>query len=433
MPTGFDAWFANGGGDYFSPRFQVRNLQHLGYADGAWQGGSGDYSTSIIGNVSLAWVHSVAQREKPFFAYIAVKAAHEPFTPAPWYTEHWEESWPTREPRPPNWNCSVAARSRHHGCIASAPMLTAEAAAVITGSFQNRWRTLLSLDDLVKDVYTACEDSGVADRTYFVSTSDHGFQLGQLNIPMDKRHVYDWDTRIPLVIRGPGIPGGSRLEQPATLVDLAPTFLSMAGLPKPSTMDGRSLLPLLVDTSKNDSACAQLLPATQRHLRDGRDSSAPWRDSVFFTHFFYTENTKCVANCTSCSAQCHQHDSNCADSIHGLQCWSTLNAHWTQDPTVCTTQCYPTETRDNNFVALRHTPRDGSSSADTLYAEFHHGQLDEHPIDFRTPPNHVEYFDSSTDPWMMHNLHGEAARVDEEKVLQDKLRLWLACKGNECP
>eukprot|EP00966_Prymnesium_polylepis_P295450 6822588-Prymnesium_polylepis.1 len=63
---------------------------------------------------------------------------------------------------------------------------------------------------------------------------------------MDKRHVYDWDTRVHLLARGPGIPAGSTMAFPATMVDLAPTFLSIAGLPKPPTMDGRSLLPLFV-------------------------------------------------------------------------------------------------------------------------------------------------------------------------------------------
>ena len=332
-PEGFDAWFANGGGDYLSPRFTARNLEHLGL-DGVWQGTENDYSTSVIGNVSVAWIDSVAQGPKPFMAYIGVKAAHEPFTPAPWYAQHWDASWPVREPRTPNWNCTKASRSRHHGCIATAPMLTGSAESVITGSFKNRWRTLMSLDDLVRTAYTTCEKAGVAERTCFISMSDHGFQLGQFNIPMDKRHVYDWDTRIPFIIRGPGIPAGTRLEQPATLVDLAPTFLSIAGLPKPASMDGRSVLPLLVDET-NEAAWAELLPATRNHLllSGGRSAVASrWRDAVLLTHYFFTENVKCVGGCTRCSDQCQLHDSNCADAIAGKQCWATFNAHWEQDP-----------------------------------------------------------------------------------------------------
>ena len=39
------------------------------------------------------------------------------------------------------------------------------------------------------------KELGQLDRTYFFFSSDHGFQLGQFNIPMDKRHVYEWDTK----------------------------------------------------------------------------------------------------------------------------------------------------------------------------------------------------------------------------------------------
>ena len=192
VPAGFDAWFANGGGDYLAPRFIVSNLTGLGYPDGPWQGTEHDYSTSVIGNVSTAWIASVASGPRPFFAYIGVKAAHEPFTPAPWYAGRWDDSWPVHEPRPPVWNCSFESRRHHHGCIATAPMLTETAASVITGAFKNRWRTLLSLDDLVFSSYTACEQAGALDWTYFISTSDQ-YSLTDTNSSLESPpslHVY---------------------------------------------------------------------------------------------------------------------------------------------------------------------------------------------------------------------------------------------------
>ena len=76
---------------------------------------------------------------------------------------------------------------------------------------------------------------------------------------MDKRHVYDWDTRVHLLVRGPGVPPGSTWNAPATMVDLAPTFLGLAGVPKPPTMDGKSLMPLLTPHGG-------VPPATASHL-----------------------------------------------------------------------------------------------------------------------------------------------------------------------
>ena len=56
-------------------------------------------------------------------------------------------------------------------------MITDDAAAVIAGVFQNRWRTLMSVDDVISDVIELCEELGVANNTYFFYSSDHGFQV----------------------------------------------------------------------------------------------------------------------------------------------------------------------------------------------------------------------------------------------------------------
>ena len=146
VPAGFDAWMANGGGDYLGSPFNVQNISFGDYnvPDGVWKASSiagTNYSTSIIGNISIAWIQHVVRQDpaRPFFAYIAPKAAHEPFNPAPWYVDHWDSSWPAHEPRPINWNCSAATRANHHGNVATEPMISDAAATVITDVFKNRW------------------------------------------------------------------------------------------------------------------------------------------------------------------------------------------------------------------------------------------------------------------------------------------------------
>ena len=89
-PPGYDAWFANDGGDYIAPTFQTKGLESLGLSDGKvkFSAAAMNYSTSVIGNYSIKWMRKVAKEErKPFFAYIAPKAVHEPFNPAPWYVD----------------------------------------------------------------------------------------------------------------------------------------------------------------------------------------------------------------------------------------------------------------------------------------------------------------------------------------------------------
>ena len=82
---------------------------------------------------------------------------------------------------------------------------------------------------------------GAWDNTYWVISSDHGYNLGHHRIPSNKFLLYDHATRIPAVIRGPGIrPGDNPVL--GTNVDYASTWLAMAGIPNPHTYDGRLIL-----------------------------------------------------------------------------------------------------------------------------------------------------------------------------------------------
>ena len=91
-------------------------------------------------------------------------------------------------------------------------------------------------------MFARLEADGLLDNTYFVFTSDHGYHLGEFGMPIDKRQPYEFDIRVPLIVRGPGVPANATSRAPAALVDMAPTFLDMAGLPPDDGHDGLSLL-----------------------------------------------------------------------------------------------------------------------------------------------------------------------------------------------
>lgn len=418
VPPGFDVWFANGGGDYIAPRFMTKGVDGLPEGWVKFSNAPSNYSTSVIGNISLAFIEKAIHSERPFMAYIAPKAAHEPFNPAPWYRDTWDASWPEREPRAENWNCSAGSRRDHHGNIATEPLLSPEAARVITGVFKNRWRTLLSVDDLIADVIGKVEELGQLDNTYFFFSSDHGFQLGQFNIPMDKRHVYEWDTKIHLVARGPGIRPSSSFSAPGTQVDVAPTLLGLAGLAAPVDYDGHSIARFLISPELED----QVPQSTQRHLRalaEPGEAAQRWRKELFIEYYFVDYNTKCVLNCPNMSAYPFA-DSWCGDLANNRDCWCSREEK-------LETGCYYTETPANNFIALR----DFSGGRNVLYAEFQTGQLQEVPIDFSNV-DFLELYDVAKDPWQMSNLinHTEEAA---KQAWHRRLREWYQCAGNACP
>jgi hypothetical protein len=71
--------------------FSVWRHDTLSQQQGDFQFPMANYTTSVVGNVSIEWITKVVGESKatPFFAYVAPKAAHEPFNPAPWYRDHW--------------------------------------------------------------------------------------------------------------------------------------------------------------------------------------------------------------------------------------------------------------------------------------------------------------------------------------------------------
>ncbi len=102
---------------------------------------------------------------------------------------------------------------------------------------------MLAVDEMVASLIQELEDAGELDNTFMVFTSDNGFHGGEHRIKGGKRTPYEESARVPLFVKGPGVPAGSKIEQLALNTDFAPTFAGLAGIEFPA--DGRSLAPLL--------------------------------------------------------------------------------------------------------------------------------------------------------------------------------------------
>ena len=100
------------------------------------------------------------------------------------------------------------------------------------------------LDERVGTVLGALRDSGLEDDTIVLFTADHGEMLGERGLWF-KMAFFEAAARVPLVVRVPGGPGGVRVAEPVSQLDLAPTLLELCGLGGAGAMDGRSLAPAL--------------------------------------------------------------------------------------------------------------------------------------------------------------------------------------------
>ena len=135
--------------------------------------------------------------------------------------------------------------------------LTPSEIAAIGRDARARRTALLAVDDGVARIVKALRGRDELDETYIIFTSDNGYMQGEHRVRSGKMLPYDPSTRVPLIIRGPGIPEGQLSSELVANTDLAPTLLELAGAHAGKTVDGRSLLPF----ARNPA-----LPHTKRAL-----------------------------------------------------------------------------------------------------------------------------------------------------------------------
>lgn len=100
------------------------------------------------------------------------------------------------------------------------------------------------LDSEIGRLFRFLDESGLARDTLVVVTSDHGEEFMEHGRVDHFLTTYQEVLRVPLIFRGPGVPAGGRSAAPVSLVDVAPTLLSLAGARIPATLEGTDLSPL---------------------------------------------------------------------------------------------------------------------------------------------------------------------------------------------
>lgn len=110
--------------------------------------------------------------------------------------------------------------------------------------FRARIRSLQGVDQGVARTIKALRRTGEIDNTYVVFTSDNGFLLGEHRL-LTKNVPYWQSIRVPLLMRGPGVPHGAQRKGLATMIDLAPTIADLAGARPNLKVDGVSLMPTI--------------------------------------------------------------------------------------------------------------------------------------------------------------------------------------------
>jgi len=241
IPQGWDDWHAING-DFLSNglnengRMVDYDPDHY-YLDDLLSEKASDFTRSAAGPAPPFFT-----TKRPFFLYLATNAPHQPATPAP----RDENAYPNLKlPHPPNFDEKDV--SDKPGWIKDNPRLSPEQRGYMKELHRRRLQSMLAVDDMIGKLVKTLKERGALENTYIFFTSDHGFHLGEHRLGAGKWTPYEEDIRVPLVVRGPGVPEGESRDQLVLNNDLAPTLADLAGAKTPSFVDGRSLVPLLGD------------------------------------------------------------------------------------------------------------------------------------------------------------------------------------------
>ncbi|MGI9427329.1 MAG: sulfatase family protein [Bythopirellula sp.] len=287
-PQGYDYFeVLKGQGPYYNPPMRHGDAQgehgtrkHTGY------------TTDIITDLSLEWLKNSRDEDKPFMLMYQHKAPHRNWQPGPKYL-NWLDDKTIPEPetlRDDYANRASPARNqemtvRHHLTANDLKQtqprnFTAEqlkawnaaygpkneafdkARANMTEEEIFKWkyqryvkdylRCVKSVDDGVGRILDYLDESGLAENTVVIYSSDQGWYLGEHGW-YDKRWMYEESLRTPLLVRWPGrIEPKSTNDNIVSILDFAETFLDIAEAEVPGDMQGKSLVPLLQGNVPND-------------------------------------------------------------------------------------------------------------------------------------------------------------------------------------
>jgi arylsulfatase A-like enzyme/lysophospholipase L1-like esterase len=310
-PTGFDHWeILPSQGSYMNPDF-IR-------MDGTKEHVEG-YVTDIVTDKTLDWIKNRKDKSKPFVLMAQHKAPHRSWMPAPRHyslfdgvkmpepetlfddysnridavkkqemtiANHFFWGWDMMlpgEPTDPRFMGGLANEEyarmtesqkkdfdaaygpENEKLLAALPKMGDE--ELTRWKYQryikNYLSTVRAVDENIGRTLDYLEESGLAENTIVIYSSDQGFFLGEHGM-YDKRWMFEQSLSMPFVIKWPGVAkAGVETKAMIQNIDYAPTFLEMAGAPIPADMQGKSIVPILEAEGK---------------------APADWREAVFYQY-----------------------------------------------------------------------------------------------------------------------------------------------------
>jgi arylsulfatase A-like enzyme len=198
------------------------------------------FSSELFADAAIDFIEH-HKRDRPFYAYVAFTAPHDPRQPPPKYRKMYYDS---RPPLPKNFlpqhsfDNGHCAGGRDEG-LAAWPRTK----AVVSDQLAEYYGMITHMDEQIGRILAALERSGQAANTIVIFASDQGLAVGSHGL-LGKQSVYEHSMGAPLIFAGPGVPKGKSSQAFTYLLDIFPTVCALTGTAAPGDLAGHDLAPI---------------------------------------------------------------------------------------------------------------------------------------------------------------------------------------------
>jgi len=195
----------------------------------------GKHSSEVFSDAAIDFLGR--DHDKPFFLWLAYTAPHDPReSPEPYASRHAPGDIPLPDnfmPAHPFDNGELDIRDEQLAPMPRTPEIARRHLADYYGIIEH-------LDAQLARVLGALNDRRLANDTIVVYTADHGLAVGQHGL-LGKQNLYEHSIRVPMIVRGPGVPAGRQVDRLTMTCDLFPTLCALCGVETGDAAEGVSL------------------------------------------------------------------------------------------------------------------------------------------------------------------------------------------------
>src|SRR4029077_8812127 len=199
-----------------------------------------DYQTDVFTDRAVNFINDKGVANQPFWLNLWFNSPHGPFDPAP---RDLDLLSGTPLPKLPGFNEKDIKDKPKWLQKQARKRISRKQALLIDNERRRQEEQLISVDQAVGELVQSLQDKGILDDSYLIFSSDNGFFRGEHRIATGKYLPYDPASRVPLIIRGPGIPAGGTSTELVWNGDIPRTILQIASGSQDNSLDGRSFLP----------------------------------------------------------------------------------------------------------------------------------------------------------------------------------------------